>query len=569
MNPAPRVLLALAWILCAANVHARQPNFIIIFCDDLGYADIGPFGSELHRTPNIDQMATEGMRLTNFYSTCCVCTPSRSSLMTGCYPKRVGLHESEKGQWVLFPGNQRGISSEETTIAEVLKEQGYATAIVGKWHLGDKKEFLPTRHGFDSYFGIPFSNDMGKMDRAIETWPPTPLLRDEVVVEMEPDQRYITRRYTDEALKFIEDNQQRPFFLYLPHSMPHWPQYASTKYANKSANGPWGDAVEEIDASTGEIFAKLKELGLDEDTLVIFTSDNGGATHHGAVNKPLRGGKGTTWEGGQRVCCVARWPGKIAAGSQCDQLAVTFDLLPTLAKLAGGEAPADRKLDGKDIAPLLMEADAKSPHESFFYFFRGNLNAVRADNWKLFVKRKPGRRTPAKLEKPELYDLSQDIGETTNVADEHPDVVARLMDQLEAMRGDLGDGDEREATGARPAGWVDYTDTLTMDPPDELVQTDVFVSGGSRISHLPNTRARYSCQWRPACRLRGPARTVRSDHGDLDLVMKRSSDQGKTWGDLQLIYEEGGSAKVHHRQPLPSRRPDNRSPVDAVLPRQR
>ena len=272
-----RALVASFCLIIALNVHSladepkAQPNFIVILCDDLGYADIEPFGSKNHRTPNIAQMASEGMRLTNFYSTCCVCTPSRASWITGCYPKRVGLHESERGQWVLFPGNRRGLNSEETTIAEVLKSAGYATSIIGKWHLGDQPEFLPTRHVFDSYFGIPFSNDMGKMDRpAKHHYPPTPLLEDEKVVELEPDQRLITRRYTERALQFIEENRDKPFFLYLPHSMPHWPQYSSKLYAHKSNNGAWGDSVEEIDWSTGKILEKLKELGIDDNTMVIF-----------------------------------------------------------------------------------------------------------------------------------------------------------------------------------------------------------------------------------------------------------------------------------------------------------
>ena len=450
----------------------KQPNFIIIFCDDLGYADIGPFGSENHRTPNIDQMAREGMRLTNFYSTCCVCTPSRSSLMTGCYPKRVGMHENEKGQWVLFPGNSRGLNPSETTIAEVLKAEGYATAIVGKWHLGDQREFLPTRQGFDSYFGIPFSNDMGKMDRPVKGYPATPLLRNEEVIEMEPNQRYITRRYTEEALSFIEDNKDEPFFLYLPHSMPHWPQYASKGFSEQSANKAWGDAVEEIDWSTGEIFARLKKLGIDDNTLVIFTSDNGGALHHGAVNKPLRGGKGTTWEGGQRVCCVARWPGKIKKASKSDALAVTMDLLPTFAKLAGGRVPSDRKIDGKDIVPLLMGDAHDTPHEQFYYYFRSELNAVRHDNWKLFVKRREN-----KLAEPELYDLARDIGETTNVAKENPSVVAKLTEMVAQAQRDLGDGKEFPGTNVRVPGHVDNATPLTKDPSNKLTQTDVFVAG--------------------------------------------------------------------------------------------
>ena len=235
------------------------------------------------------------------------------------------------------------------------------------------------------------------MDRPVTRYPPTPLLRNETVIEMEPNQRFITRRYTEEAISFIDQNKEKPFFLYLPHSMPHWPQYSSKGFSEKSANKAWGDAVEEIDWSTGEILARLKHHDIDENTLVIFTSDNGGATHHGAVNTPLRGGKGTTWEGGQRVCCVARWPRKIKANCSSDALAVTFDLLPTFAKLAGGSPPKDRKIDGKDIAPILLNQFDESPHDNFYYYFRGNLNAVRHQNWKLFVRRRPGRNDTGKL----------------------------------------------------------------------------------------------------------------------------------------------------------------------------
>ena len=538
-------------MLVASTSVARQPNFIIIFCDDLGYADIGPFGSDNHRTPNIDQMAAEGMKLTNFYSTCSVCTPSRSSLMTGCYPKRITMHESEKKQWVLFPGNSRGISSEETTMAEALKERGYATAIVGKWHLGDQPAYLPTRHGFDSYFGIPFSNDMGKMDRPVTRYPATPLLRNEEVIEMEPDQRYITQRYTEEALNFIETNREQPFFLYLPHSMPHWPQYASANFANKSANKAWGDAVEEIDWSTGKIFAKLKELGLDDDTLVVFTSDNGGATHHGAVNRPLRGSKGTTWEGGHRVCCVARWPGKIPSGTETDTLAVTFDLLPTFAKLAGRAYEPDKTIDGRDISSILLGESKESPHEAFYYYFRGNLNAVRSGNWKYFEKHKPQQNKPLLLEKPELYNLAEDIGETNNVADRYPEVVAKMKGLLDKIRVDLGDdGVGRGGQNTRRAGHVDNAKPLTMDPPDELRQADVFVAGkdGYHTYRIPALLTTRKGSLLAMCEGR---KTGRGDHGDLDLVMKRSDDHGKTWSDVQMIYEEGGAEKITIGNPCP------------------
>ena len=371
-------LLGMALPLAKA-AEAARPNFIIIFCDDLGYADIGPFGSEKHRTPHLDRMAAEGRKFTSFYVTSGVCTPSRSSLMTGCYPKRVGLHVNEKGAGVLFPGNQRGLNPSEVTLAEVLKARGYATGIVGKWHLGDQPAFLPTRQGFDYYFGIPFSNDMGQKDRPSKPYPPLPLLRMEKVIEEEPDQRLLTQRYTREAIAFIERHKAKPFFLYLPHSMPHWPQYSSERFAGKSANGKWGDAAEEIDWSTGEILKALKANGLDKKTMVIFMSDNGGAVRHGASNQPLRGGKGSTWEGGHRVPFVVRWPGTIPPGTGTDALVTSMDLLPTLAKLAGAKPPADRTLDRKDIAPLLLaKPGAATPHKAFFFTRAANCTPFAA-----------------------------------------------------------------------------------------------------------------------------------------------------------------------------------------------
>ncbi len=523
----------------------KQPNFIIIYCDDLGYGDIEPFGSELHRTPNLSRMASEGMRLTNFYSTCCVCTPSRSSLMTGCYPKRIGMHESEKGQWVLFPGNGRGINAEETTIPELLKPAGYSTAIIGKWHLGDQPEFLPTRHGFDYYFGVPYSNDMGKMDRPIQhRYPPTPLLRNEQVIEMEPDQRYITRRYTEEALKFIEANREKPFFLYLPHSMPHWPQYSSKNFAYQSRNKSWGDSVEEIDWSTGQILDKLTELDLDDNTFVVFASDNGGAIQHGAKNGPLRGGKGSTWEGGQRVCCVARWPGRITPNSVTDSVAVTFDLLPTIARLAGAELSSDRKIDGRDLAGVLFDKK-RSPHEAFYYYFRGHINAVRVGPWKLFIKRKQ-----KKLDQPELYNLNDDIGEKTNVAMDNPAVIERLNKHIAAMQQELGDGADFPGNECRTAGSVSDPVTLTMNAPNRMTQQAVFESGteGYHTFRIPSLIVSPSGNLIATCEGR---KTGRGDHGDLDLVMKRSTDLGKTWSSLKVIYEEGGDQKITIGNPCP------------------
>ena len=457
----PILLLCLGQLAYAAG----KPNFILIFVDDLGYADIGAFGSQLHRTPHLDRMAAEGRKLTSFYVTANVCTPSRSSLMTGSYPRRVGLDENEKGQWVLFPGNQEGLHPDEVTLAETLKQVGYKTACVGKWHLGDQPEFLPTRQGFDSYFGIPFSNDMGHDSRRQPyRYPPLPLLRMEKVIEEEPDQRLITQRYTEEALKFIEKNRDGPFFLYLAHTMPHWPQYSSERFAGKSMNGKWGDTVEEIDWSTGEILDKLDELDIDEETLVIFTSDNGGATRHGASNAPLRGGKGTTWEGGHRVCFLARWPGSVPAGTASDELGISLDILPTFAAIAGAEVPGDRVIDGKDISGLLLSEEPRpTPHLAYYYYFMTHLNAVRSGRWKLHVARMGGRY-PDYEPNPvlELYDLSSDIGETRNVADAFPGVVRQLQALAQVAREDLGDG-KRAGSNVRPPGLVQRAATLTSN----------------------------------------------------------------------------------------------------------
>ena len=451
-------------LLATAAAHANEtpPNIVLIFCDDLGYGDIGCFGSTKHRTPNIDRLADEGMRLTSFNVTCGVCTPSRSSLMTGCYPKRIGMHRNEEGKWVLFPGNSRGLNPDEITIAEILKARGYATAIVGKWHLGDQPEFLPTRQGFDSYFGIPFSNDMGKWKPA-RAYPPLPLMRDEQVIETEPDQGQLTPRYTEEALRFIRANRDGPFFLYFPHTFPHAPLNASPRFRVKSATGLYGDAVEEIDGSTGKILETLHDLGIDDQTLVIFTSDNGAAQAFGGSNLPLRGFKASTWEGGMRVPCVMRWPGRIPAGKQCNELVTSMDLLPTLARLAGGPIPTDRVIDGKDVWLLISgQPGAKSPHEAFFYYFMGQLAAVRSSNWKLHIARRQGREKVATKIPLELYDLESDVGEQHNVAEQHPEVVTRLLALAETCRADLGDG-ERSGRNTRAPGHVDNAQPLTHD----------------------------------------------------------------------------------------------------------
>ncbi len=443
---------------------SRPPNFIIIYCDDLGYGDIGCFGSTKHRTPNIDRMAEEGMRFTSFYVTSGVCTPSRSSLMTGCYPRRVNMHQNDTGLCVLFPVNKKGLHPDEITIADLLKKQGYATACIGKWHLGDQRQFLPTGQGFDYYFGIPYSNDMGKGKN--NNRPPLPLLRNEKVIEAPAVQDTLTKRYTEEAVNFITVNKDKPFFIYLPHTMPHNPVHASEKFRGKSANGIYGDAVEEIDFSTGEILAALKKLGLDESTLVVFTSDNGASNRFGGGNGPLRGYKGSTWEGGMREPCVVRWPGKIPTGKTCHEIATTMDLLPTFARLAGTKPPEDRVIDGRDIWPLMAgEKGAKSPHEAFYYYQIDQLQAVRSRKWKLHLKLVEKKRNwgePIPNSPLQLYNLDTDIGEQNNLADKNPDVVKRLLALAEMARVDLGDL-ERKGKNQRPAGWVENPKPLLFD----------------------------------------------------------------------------------------------------------
>ena len=460
-------------LLADTSKAKRKPNFVVIFIDDMGYGDIEPFGSELNKTPQLNRMAAEGMKLTSFYVAAPVCTPSRAALMTGCYPKRVGL---ATGSWsiVLFPKDPHGLNPKEKTIATILKDAGYATGCFGKWHLGDQPEFLPTNHGFDSYFGIPYSNDMWPlMPGAEEEWDvapcPLPVMRNDKVVDIVKDmgdQAQLCKRFTDEAVAFMRDNRDRPFFVYLPHAFVHHPRNARRQFMNKAGPAKELDGrkmarqpeyamrqrtraqIEEVDSSAGCILDTIKELGLAENTMVIFTSDNGGAW--GCENAPLRGGKGTIWEGGMREPTLAWWPGTIPANSTCDEIATTMDLLPTFAILSGGKVPKDRVIDGKNIAPLLLgRANAKSPHQAFFYYRADNLKAVRSGKWKLHTN---GR----------LYDLQKDIGERHNVAKQNPDILTRLGKYLDQARQDLDD-----PKNCRPVG--KNTNPQYLIPLDRLI----------------------------------------------------------------------------------------------------
>ena len=461
-------LALLASCLLSTQAAAAKPNFVIIFIDDMGYGDIGPFGSTINDTPHLDRMAKEGMKLTSFYVTSGVCTPSRSSLMTGCYPLRVGLPRGSDHA-VLFPGDHHGLNPDEITIAEVLKDAGYATGCFGKWHLGDQPEFLPTNQGFDTYYGIPYSNDMWP---GLKRWqfPELPILRDEKVVGIVKDmkaQGQLCKQFTEEAVKFIREKKDEPFFVYLPHAFVHHPRSASDSFLEKAGldetfnSDPASTThnhelrartkatIEEVDWSAGQILDTIRELGIAENTYVIFTSDNGGAS--GCVNKPLKGGKGSQFEGGMREPTIAWRPGTIPAGSTCDEIASTIDLLPTFAKLGGGKAPTDRIIDGKDIADLLHgKPGAKSPHKAFYYYRASALAAVRSGPWKLWNKG-------------QLYNLDKDIGEKKNVAAQNPKVVKRLKALLEESRQDLGDGN-RKGANCRTVGVAQNARILVPRP---------------------------------------------------------------------------------------------------------
>ena len=426
----------------AVTVEGGTPNFILVFTDDQGYGDLGVYGATDLDTPNLDRMAGEGVLFTEFYVAAPVCTPSRAALLTGCYPKRVGL---EKG--VLWPTSTTGLHPEEVTLAETLQEKGYATACIGKWHLGHLPAFLPTRQGFDTYFGVPYSNDMVPehfLSLLGGDFPPLPLMRDEEGIEAGVDQNLLTKRYTEEALGFIRENRDHPFFLYLAHSMPHYPCHASGPFRDEGVTpehrGIYASAIEEIDWGVGRILETLKELDLDEQTLVIFTSDNGPwrmaeaffGEPTGSAG-PLRGWKGTTQEGGMRVPALMRWPGRLPAGAVCQSLVTAMDLLPTLAGYAGAALPEGpgHEIDGQDISGLMEDPARPSPYEYLFYYDAdtGFLSAARdAEGWKLHLK---NDLLPVR----QLYYLPDDVHEDVNLFRESPDQVERLREA--ARRFDL------------------------------------------------------------------------------------------------------------------------------------
>ncbi len=453
------VVAACSPLASSSANEIEKPNFVVIFCDNLGYGDIEPFGSKLHRTPSLNRMAREGRKFTHFCVTAGVCTPSRASILTGCYSQRVGMHDNPRDGQVLRPVSPYGLNPDEITIAEVLKKQGYRTAMIGKWHLGDQPEFLPTRQGFDLFFGIPYSDDMtravgqrigARLDGS--KWPPLPLMENEKVIEAPVDRDLLTKRYTERTLDFLDEAAKEPFFLYIPQAMPGSTAkpFASPKFKGKSRNGPWGDSIEELDWSTGQILDKLVELGIDRRTLVIWTSDNGAPLARD-IESPVRGsnlplhGRGyTTAEGAFRVPTIMWWPGTVPADTVCEDLSTTMDLLPTFACLAGGQPPTGRNLDGHDIRPLILaEPAAKSPYQAFYYYERDQLQAIRSGPWKLFLpletfSRHPHFRANEKTE-PLLFNVVDDVASKNNVAEVHPEIVRRLTALAETARQDLGD----------------------------------------------------------------------------------------------------------------------------------
>lgn len=476
-------LLLFLIVSCKKDVKTEKkeklPNIVIIFIDDMGYADVSCFGATGYKTPNIDKMADEGMKFTSFYAATGVCSASRAALLTGCYPDRVSITGA------LMPNSKKGLNPDETTIAEMLKPLGYKTAMFGKWHLGDDKRFLPLQQGFDEYFGIPYSNDMWPVDfdgipikdkkdpeRAwLKNYPPLPLIEgNEKVKEIWSleDMGQLTTLYTDRAVDFINRNKENPFFLYLPHSMVHVPIAVSDKFKGKSEQGLFGDVVMEIDWSVGEILKALKKNGIDQNTLVIFTSDNGpwlNFGNHAGSAKPLREGKGTVWEGGHREPCVMWWPGKIPTGKTIDKITSTIDILPTIAEMTGAKLP-EKKIDGISFLPVLKGEDV-TPRDEFWCYYGGGLRAIRKGDWKMYYPQTyrsyvgvepgkdgfPGPYAKGVLDKIVLYNLKDDISETNDVSAEHPDIVEQLKKIGELARKELGDnitkvkGDQVRAPG--------------------------------------------------------------------------------------------------------------------------
>ncbi len=473
-----RILLPLLFLcFCSCQNKATKksspntpPNIVLILTDDQGYQDVGVFGSPNIETPNLDQMASEGVKLTNYYAAQAVCSASRAGLLTGCYPNRIGIHNA------LGPDNTHGINSEETTIAEMLKTKGYKTAIFGKWHLGHHPEFMPNRHGFDEYFGIPYSNDMWPyhpQQGPIFNFPDLPLYENETVIDTLTEQSQLTTQITERSVDFINRNKENPFFLYVPHPQPHVPLFVSDKFKGKSKRGLYGDVIMEIDWSVGQIMDALKKNGLEDNTIVIYTSDNGpwlSYGNHAGSALPLREGKGTAWEGGQREPFIIKYPNKLQAGKVVDVSVMAIDLLPTLASLTQSKLP-ELTIDGKDVWKVISGETTKSPQKAYFFYYRVNeLFGVRYGKWKMYFPHRyrtmegqdpgkdgqPGEYRMVDLEEIELYDVENDESETQNIADQHPQIVTEIKLLANDMRSRLGDSLlELEGSETRQPGRLD------------------------------------------------------------------------------------------------------------------
>ncbi len=447
----------------------EHPNLVIIFTDDQGYEDLGCFGGKHVNTPHLDKMAAEGMKLNSFYVAAPICTPSRAALMTGCYPKRINMADG-----VFLAGDSRGLHPDEITIAEILKTKGYTTGIMGKWHLGDQPEFLPTRQGFDAFFGLPYSHDIHPWHKNNKkfNFPDLPLLEGEEVIEINPDMNYLTQRITDKAIDFIAENKDRPFFLYIPHPLPHRPVYASPnqmKYVSDPIKSIilqendsvfydvrdqiYPEAIGTIDDSVGEIMDTLIKYGIDKNTLVIFSSDNGPARGGMGSTGSLKGRKGHTYEGGMRMASLAWWPGKIPPNSKSDEVVTSMDLLPTFAHLAGAEIPQDRVIDGENIWPVLTNKKKDLPIPKPFYYYQANeLQAVRYGNWKY------SKRDGVSM----LHNLKTDIGETKNVIDEYPIIATQMIGYFNTFEKELGEG-KSLSERCRPVGYIEHAKPLTKE----------------------------------------------------------------------------------------------------------
>jgi len=459
-------------ILQKGYSREKPPNIIIVFTDDMGYGDLACYGNKITLTPNIDSLAEEGIRFTDFYAAASLCTPSRAGLLTGTYPIRNNMSVNYRGECVCFPVDEKGLNPKELTIAELLKQKDYKTALIGKWHLGDQKEFLPTRQGFDYYYGVPYSNDTDegrfkwRGNKQTYDQPPIPLMRNETVIEQPVVQNTLTQRYTLEATQFIRENKKDPFFLYYAHTMPHYPISASDGFKNKSENGLYGDVIEEIDWSVGEIMKTLKELNIMENTIIIFTSDNGAPrTYDNASNGELSGYKGTPMEGGNRVPMIVSWKGTLPEGKVSNEISSVMDLLPTIAHIADIELPQDRVIDGMNIYELFTNPEkAQSPHAFFAYYLMDQMKAIRVGEWKLhlpldaYIDMWGKDLGPCKAK---LYNLKDDIGETLDLSEQYPEKVNEMMVMAQMARNWIGDRN-KPTPNSRPAGFVERPVPLLM-----------------------------------------------------------------------------------------------------------